>query len=118
VLEAVRRLDAGLDESARAELAAWLCEQYAEKQGSFPLGFVAVCYLGPPFVDHRLNLLHSIVDHFSPADSMPTPFDGARMMVRSGAYAYVEVYEDGLLLPVHKDGSAVRVRKGGSGRAC
>ncbi|WP_344636682.1 hypothetical protein [Kitasatospora cystarginea] len=107
-LGAVRRLDAGLDPAACRGLADWLKEQYATAFGDIPLGFLATCYLGSPYVDHQLDLTHAIVQHFAPADPMPSPFAAARMLVRTGAYAYVEVYDSGLVLPVLPDGTVVR----------
>lgn len=104
----VGRLDAGLDETACRQLADWAREEYASAHGDVPLGFVARCYLGPPFVDHQLNLLNVIVQHFAPADPMPEPFSKARMLARSGGYAYIEVYSSGLVLPVLDDGTVVR----------
>ncbi|MDT0309253.1 hypothetical protein RM780_20135 [Streptomyces sp. DSM 44917] len=112
VLRAVRSLDAGLDAPARAQLAAWLREHYESRNEPLPLGFVAACHLGPPYVDHRLSLIGAILEHYAPDEAMPEPFSGARMLVRAGAYAYVEVYDNGLLLPVHDDGRIVRTRGG------
>ncbi|MEU5537262.1 hypothetical protein [Streptomyces sp. NPDC020362] len=108
LLDAVGRLDAGLDEQACRSLAEWLREQYTTAYGSVPLGYVARCYLGPPYVDHQLSLLGVIVRHFSAAEPMPEPFSAARMLARSGGYACVEVYDDGLILPVLDDGTVVR----------
>ncbi|MFD9095490.1 hypothetical protein [Streptomyces collinus] len=108
LLEAVARLDAGLDEQACRSLAEWIREQYTTEYGSVPLGFVARCHLGPPYVDHRLDLFHVILRHFAPAEPMPEPFSAARMLARSGGYAHVEVYEDGTVLPVLDDGTVVR----------
>ncbi|MGK4585516.1 hypothetical protein [Kitasatospora sp. HPMI-4] len=107
-LGAVRRLDAELDPAACRQLADWFRDRYTTDYGDFPLGFLATCHLGPPFVDHRLDLTHAIVQHFAPADPMPAPFAAARMLVRTGAYAYVEVYQGGLVLPVLPDGTVVR----------
>ncbi|WP_372348845.1 hypothetical protein [Streptomyces sp. KL116D] len=106
--EAVSRIDAGVDETARAQLADWVHEQYTLAHGAVPLGFFALCHLGPPYVDHQLNLFEVIVRHFAPADPVPEPFAEARMLVRSGGYAFVEVYSGGLLLPVLDDGTVVR----------
>ncbi|GGP91443.1 hypothetical protein GCM10010233_04030 [Streptomyces pseudogriseolus] len=106
--DAVGRLDAGLDEHARRQLAASIGEEYRARYGEVPLGFFARCYLGPPYVDHMLNLFQVIVRHFAPSDPVPEPFSGARMLVRSGGYAFVEVYSGGLLLPVLDDGTVVR----------
>ncbi|MFE0516452.1 hypothetical protein [Streptomyces sp. NPDC058964] len=108
LLDAVRRLDAGLDDQACRSLAEWVREQYTTSYGSVPLGFVARCHLGPPYVDHQLSLFHVIVRHFAPAEQMPEPFSAARMLARSGGYAYVEVHADGLILPVLEDGTVVR----------
>lgn len=106
--DAVSNLDAGLDENTRREVAAWIGGQYLTSYGEVPLGFLAVCHLGPPYVDHQLNLAMMIVRHFAPQDSVPEPFAQARMLVRSGGYSYVEVYSGGLLLPVLDDGTVVR----------
>ncbi|MFH8768155.1 hypothetical protein [Streptomyces sp. NPDC017958] len=108
LLDAVGRLDAGLDEQACRSLAEWVRAQYTTAYGSVPLGFVARCHLGPPYIDHQLNLFQVIVRHFAPAEPMPEPFSAARMLARSGGYAYVEVYDDGLILPVLDDGTVVR----------
>jgi hypothetical protein len=106
--DAVGRLDAGLDENARRQLAEWIRQEYQASYGEIPLGFFSRCYLGPPYVDHQLNLFQVIVRHFAPSDPVPDPFSGARMLVRSGGYAFVEVYSGGLLLPVLGDGTVVR----------
>jgi hypothetical protein len=106
--DSVRKLDTGLDEHACRALADRIRDEYASSHGDVPLGFVARCYLGPPYVDHQLNLLQVIVRHFAPAEPMPEPFAAARMTARSGGYAYVEVYSDGLILPVLDDGTVVR----------
>ncbi|MET8683785.1 hypothetical protein ABZV77_06175 [Streptomyces sp. NPDC004732] len=106
--DAVARLDAGLGEQACRELAEWIREEYTTAHGTVPVGFLARCFLGPPYVDHQLNLFAVIVRHFAPSDAVPKPYSDARMLVRTGGYAYVEVYSDGLLIPVLDDGTAVR----------
>jgi len=106
--EAVARLDAGLDENARRQLAEWIGQEYQASYGEIPLGLFARCYLGPPYVDHQLNLFEVILRHFTPGDQVPAPFADARTLVRSGGYAFVEVYTGGLLLPVLDDGTVVR----------
>ncbi|MDX3062802.1 MULTISPECIES: hypothetical protein [Streptomyces] len=108
LLHAVRRLDAGLADEALRETAAWLREHYTNAYGTAPLGYVAPCFLGPPYADHLLGLDGCVLEHYAPADPMPAPFPAARMLARSGAYAYVEVYEGGLVLPVLADGTVVR----------
>lgn len=105
---AVAQLDAAMDEQTRQQLAEWIAGEYAhEYGGAIPLGFLATCYLGPPYVDHRLSLLETIVEHYGPADHVPAPFGEARTLVRSGAYLYVEIYSDGQLVPVRPDGTVV-----------
>jgi len=107
LFEAVHRIDAQLDEASRRELEGWIGDQYSVEYGDVPLGFVALCHLGPPYVDHRLDLLHSIVEHYGAGDSMPEPFAQARMLARTGAYPFVEVYGSGQIIPVRADGSIV-----------
>jgi hypothetical protein len=107
LIRAVQRLDAELDQAARDEFVSWIRNEYTREVGDIPLGFVAVCQLGPPFVDHILDLLHTILQHFGPADPMPEPFNQARMLARTGAYAYIEVYASGAIVPVPPDGVVV-----------
>jgi hypothetical protein len=107
IIEAVHRLDAELSQTARADLAGWIRDQYQTEFGDIPLGFVAKCHLGPPYVDHILDLFDNIVDHYAPADPMPEPFSKARMLVRTGAYVYVEIYGSGEIRPVFPDGTVV-----------
>jgi hypothetical protein len=107
LFQAVHRLDVQLDRAAREELARWVRDEYQNEFGDVPLGFVAVCHLGPPYVDHRLDLIGSIVEHYAPADVMPDPFASARMLARTGAYEFIEVYASGELRPVLPDGSVV-----------
>lgn len=105
LFQAVHRLDAQIGEVSRRELAAWISDQYATDYGDIPLGFLARCYLGPPYVDHRLDLLAQIVEHYQPADAVPSPFDRARALARLSAYEFIEVYGSGTLVPVRVDGS-------------
>ena len=107
IFEAVHRLDGGLDAATRSQLASWIRAEYESEFGDVPLGMFALCHLGPPYIDHRLDLWQSIVEHYAPADRVPEPFAQARMLVRTGAYDFVEVYASGELRPVLKDGSVV-----------
>ena len=115
LFEAINRLDAQIDEASRRELAAWITDQYATDYGDVPLGFLARCYLGAPYVDHRLDLLQSIAEHFTPGDVVPAPFDRARALARSGSYQFVEVYASGALVPVRVDGSVDTLTGGSHG---
>jgi hypothetical protein len=107
IFEAVHRIDASLDPAMRAELGKWIRDEYEREYGDIPLGLFAQCHLGPPYVDHRLDLWQSIVEHYSRADTVPPQFAEARTLVRAGAYDYVEVYASGKTIPVLKDGSVV-----------
>ncbi|MFC0846454.1 hypothetical protein ACFH04_22450 [Streptomyces noboritoensis] len=106
--EALSRLDAQVDEAARRQLADWIREEYEVQHTAIPVGFVTKCYLGAPFVDHILDLAGAIVEHYAPGTPMPEPFGAGRMLARSGSYVCVEVYGDGLVLPVLPDGSVVQ----------
>lgn len=105
IFQAVQSLDTQLDEATRREVARWIGEQYVTEYGSALLGMVGVCYLGPPYADHRLDLLGGIIDHFAASEPMPAPYEAARMLARSGAYAFVEVHSDGRIVPVADDGT-------------
>lgn len=107
IFEAVHRIDASLDPAMRAELGKWIRDEYEREYGDIPLGLFARCHLGPPYVDHRLDLWQSIIEHFTRADTVPPQFGEARTLVRTAAYAYVEVYASGLTIPVLPDGSVV-----------
>jgi hypothetical protein len=107
LLAAVHRLDTEISTAAREDLAQWVREAYQVEVGDIPLGFVAQCHLGPPYVDHILDLFQNIVEHYAPADRMPDPYAQARMLVRTGAYAYIEIFGSGEIRPVLPDGTVV-----------
>jgi hypothetical protein len=104
--ELVERLDLATDPTARAEIMDWITREYAERQGGELIGLFARCHLGPPYVDHRMTLAGAIIEHFAPWDRIPAPYDGARGLARSSAYAYIEVYADGQVIPVRQDGTS------------
>jgi hypothetical protein len=107
IFEAIHRIDAGLDPAMRAELGKWIRDEYEQEYGDIPLGLFARCHLGAPYVDHRLDLWQSILEHFTLADAVPPHFAEARALVRTGAYDFVEVYASGKTIPVLKDGAVV-----------
>jgi len=104
IFDAIHRLDTQMDASARQNLIAWVQDQYVAEYGDIPIGFLAKCFLGPPYIDHRLDLVRSIVEHFTPSDTVPSPFDRARSLARHSAYEFVEVYSSGRLIAVRADG--------------
>lgn len=91
-------------------VAAELANFYREEAAAMPLGLVARCYLGPPFVVHYLDLMGVIIDHFDAATPMPHPFETARGLALNGAYAFVEVYADRLVC-VDKYGNGSEVAR-------
>lgn len=109
LLNAVRQLDATTDQHAYREIMQWVCSEYEARQGGTIMGLFAECYLGPPYVDHRLDLLGTICEHYAPADPVPMPYAQARGLAQSGAYAHVELYTDGAMVPILPDGSAVEL---------
>ena len=93
------------DAAYRAELIDWIEAAYAERMGGVLLGLFARCYLGAPYVDHRLTIVGRILEHYSAGDEVPAPFDGARGLARSSVYSYIEIYSDGEIVPVTADGT-------------
>lgn len=105
LLEAVSRLDAEPSLEAQAKIMEWLRKEYEERGGGPLIGLFSRCYLGPPYVDHMLNLLGQICEHYSLGESPESPYLPARALVQNRAYAYVEVYADGAVIPVRTDGT-------------
>lgn len=107
VLETVARLDSATDPQLRSQLAAWLEQVYVDRGGGVLIGFFGTCYLGGDYVDHRLLLTGAIAEHFTRSQEPPPPWRTGRPLIRSGAYAFLEVYDDGVVIPVRPDGSSV-----------
>ena len=105
IMEAVRNLDMTQDTAYRAELIAWIERAYADRMGGILVGLFARCYLGEPYIDHRMSIEGAIIEHYTPSDPVPEPYRQARALARSPAYAYIEVYSDGDIIPVLADGS-------------
>jgi len=108
LVEAVAKLDTATDPAYAAALMQWIADQYAERNGGTLVGIFSRCYLGHPYIDHRLDVMGGmIMDHFTAADTPPGPFAAARPYARSDAYAYTEVYSDGAVVPIREDGQPV-----------
>lgn len=107
LMEAVRSLDATQDSTDVARVVAELEEQYAERRGGELAGILAKCYLGAPYIDHRLGIGQGILEHFAPSDTLPPLFEAARPLAKSQAYLFIEIYTDGAMVPVRADGTAV-----------
>ncbi|MEI2648070.1 MAG: hypothetical protein V9G15_03425 [Dermatophilaceae bacterium] len=105
LVDAVLRIDTTHDPGAVQELMDWINEQYAARQSGTVVGLFGKCYLGSPYLDHQMSLSGHILEHYTPDDALPAPFLPARGLARSDAYAYIEVYDDGLVVPVRRDGT-------------
>lgn len=106
LVRAVRQIDVHSDERFRREAMAWIQKCYDDRGGGPLLGLFGRCYLGAPYVDHVMDSSGSILQHFTPAQPVPNGFEPARPLVRSDAYAYIEVYADGQIIPVREDGTS------------
>lgn len=108
LIEAVNRIDTTSDQATMQALRQWINDEYESRQGGTLLGLFSRCYLGAPYVDHRLDLSGStIVEHFTREQSPPGPFQMARPFARNHAYLFVEVYDDGAVVPIRADGRPV-----------
>lgn len=106
LIEAVRALDTATDAAYRQELIEWIKNAYAERMGGALFAIFSKCYLGEPYVDHHLSIAGEIMEHYQRSDTIPAIFSQARALAKSSAYAYIEIYSDGQIVPVARDGSA------------
>lgn len=106
LMDAAQKLDMTTDPQVRRELGEWIAKLYEERGGGQPIGLFAHCYLGAPYIDHRLDLAGSIITHFTPQEPVPPAYAMARPLARSTAYLFIEVYEDGQVVPVRDDGTS------------
>jgi hypothetical protein len=107
LLQTLSKVDVQVDQVAQANVMQWIHEEYDQRYGGMLLGLFSKCYLGPPFVDHKLDMLGSILEHYSPNDDPGYPYSKARGLARSGSYAFIEIYSDGQIVPILPDGTAV-----------
>lgn len=105
MVEALQQIDVAPTEQARREIIEWLVGVYEARGGGALVGLFGHCYLGAPFVDHAFDLTGTIREHYTAADSVPPMYTGARPFAMSDAYAYIEIYADGQIIPVRPDGS-------------
>jgi len=108
LVESVQRLDTTTDPAMAQAILRWIQDEYDSRQGGVILGLFSRCYLGAPYVDHRLDLSGGLIlEHFTGAETPPGPFQAARPFARSDAYTFIEVYDDGTVIPVRADGRPV-----------
>lgn len=105
MIDAVLRIDTTTDPAVRQEVLDWIRECYVEREGGDLVGLMAHCFLGGDFVDHRLDMTLRIAEHFTESAPPPPPFHACRPLARSTAYAYIELYSDGSIVPIRHDGT-------------
>jgi hypothetical protein len=107
LLQSLSQVDVRVDQVAQANVMQWIRGEYDQRYGGMLLGMFSKCYLGPPYVDHKLDMMGSILEHYSPNDDPGYPYSKARGLARSGSYAFIEIYSDGQIVPILPDGTAV-----------
>lgn len=105
LIDAILRIDTTTDPAVRQQVVDWIREAYVEREGGDLIGLMAHCYLGGDFVDHRLDMSLRIAEHFTESVTPAAPFHLARPLARSTAYAYIELYSDGSIVPIRPDGT-------------
>lgn len=109
-LAAIARLDgsATLLPVDVQEIIDELHREFDETWSAVPQGFVAHCYLGPPYEAHTLTVDGAIIEHYRAGEPLPGPLEGARALARTEHYRVIEVYPDKLVC-VRADGAVVTV---------
>lgn len=107
LMSVIGDIDACVDRGSQAEIMRWVQAEYEGRQGGTLVGLFQQCYLGAPYVDHKLDLFGDIVHHYERGEVVELPYGQARGLVSSGAYAFVEIYSDGAMVPVRPDGTAL-----------
>lgn len=107
LLDALSKLDVTTDDRSRQAVLKFVGDLYSEAGGGVPIGLFAKCWLGTPYLDHIVDLGGSIVRHFKHNETVPSVYAAARPLARNDAYAFIEVYSDGTVIPVRSDGSPV-----------
>lgn len=106
-LDAVTQLDSGgvvVDAARIAAIRDAIAAEFPDGPGSWPLGWVAKCYLGAPYEVHILDLSGQIVRHIKKGEAMSDGLERARGLAASGRYATIEVYSD-RIVAIAMDGS-------------
>jgi len=104
LMRAVAQVDVTTDPATQRELLEWINAVYEDRGGGPLIGLFSHCYLGHPFIDHKLDFGGRIIQHYTPHDQVPPGFEAARPLARSTAYAFIEVYADGMVVPIRPDG--------------
>ena len=108
LIEAVQSLDTTSDPATAQAVMRWINDEYESRQGGQIVGLFSRCYLGAPYVDHRLDLGGScIIEHYTRVQTPPGAFQAARALARNNAYIFIEVYDDGSVIPIREDGRSI-----------
>ncbi|MBM7502059.1 hypothetical protein JOD52_002899 [Brachybacterium muris] len=107
LLDNVRTIDASPTPQAQAAVREWLQEWYETRGGGQLIGLFGHCYLGAPYVDHAIGFDGVILEHYQAQQEVPGIYTAARPLAVSEAYAYIEIYADGHVVPIRPDGSPV-----------
>ncbi len=108
LVRAVQSLDTTTDPQMLQAIMEWINEEYESRQVGRLVGLFGKCYLGDPYVDHRFDLTGGLIlEHFARSEDPPPPYRPARPFARSDAYVYIEVYDDGAVVPIRADGRPV-----------
>lgn len=108
LMETVQRLDTTTDPATALAIMQWINDEYEARQGGTLVGLFGKCYLGHPYVDHRMDLSGGhILEHYQRSEEPPGPYRAARPFARSDAYTFIEVYDDGAVIPIRTDGRPV-----------
>jgi hypothetical protein len=105
LIEAVRQVDVQTDPAMKAAIIDWVNAEYEKRGGGKLIGLFSKCYLGHPYCDHRMDLAGTIVEHYQIGEEVPPAYASARPLAASNAYAYIEIYGDGEVIPVRFDGT-------------
>lgn len=107
LVAAVQKLDTATDPESRRELSDWVRSLYEAQDLADPVALFSRCYLGQPYLDHVMTLEGSILTHFTRSDEIPAEYESARALARSDAYAFIEIYDDGTVVPIRDSGDPV-----------
>jgi len=106
LMDAVQQVDTAPSAVAQSEIVQWIEQVYAYQGTGILVGMFSHCYLGAPYVDHVLTLAGSIVQHYTSSDAVPVEYQAARPLAISEQYAFIEIYADGIVIPIRHDGTA------------
>lgn len=111
--DAITRLDAGGHVHNQHKVDAILeiirAEMPEIEVDMGPVGIVSICYLGAPYEVHTLDVTGRIIEHYETFRRMPPLLERARVLAKSGNYAFIEVYANALRA-VRADGTVATLK--------